>query len=199
MSAGDLYIFSNNASSAADFVNLSTNNTQYDTRQGAFLFDNTLGLTQNFYVAGHYLGPPGDTPTNPVQAAHASLDTLAQFNTNFALGTLQLSDFTTVEVWDAFMGVPGLGTNDGLKAALYLENLVLAPDSLLIISSNVDVYFITSNAWTAANFDLLGDAELHQLVVIPEPNTLMMWSFGVAATVSVRRYKKSCQKRKRNG
>src|SRR5439155_14157886 len=65
MTNGDVFVFSNGATTAASFVNLSTNNTEYDTKPGKFLFSGTLGVTQAFYAAGHELGSAARSPTNP--------------------------------------------------------------------------------------------------------------------------------------
>lgn len=194
MTNGDVFVFThtNGASAAASFVNLSTNRTEYDTVGGKFLFSNALGLTQNLYTAGHDLGPPSTDPTNAIHVSGVTnLNQLAGFSNNFALGTLEIANFTTVRVWDAFIGEPGLGTNDGLKAALYLNDLVMHAHSLLIISSNVEVYFVTSNSWGAANFALLGSGELHQLqlLVVPEPSALLLWYVGLATAIAARRRK----------
>jgi hypothetical protein len=95
-----------------------------------------------------------------------------------------------------------LGTNDGLTAALYLNNLFLGQNSLLIIDTNIQVYFINSNNWGLANIRLLnnqsssfaGDADdynnaingLHQLMVVPEPNILLLLYVGAITAISVR-------------
>ena len=69
-----------------------------------------------------------------------------------------------VRVSDAF-SLLGPGTNDNQRAALYVNQLLMGLNSLLIVDTNVSLYFVGSNNWTAANFVLLGDAELHQIVV----------------------------------
>ena len=199
MTAGDVFIFSNNATTAASFVNLSTNNTQNDMLGGKFLFDSTLALTQNLYTAGHdFNQADATTPTNQITVA--SLSPLPDgYFTNFALGTLEIANSSTVDVWDAFSGDPGLGTNDDLRAALYVTNLVMGADSDLIINSNVSVYFLTSNTWTAANFTLLGgpilgeEGQLHQFIssevlsVVPEPGVSLLWLCGFVTVYAARR------------
>ena len=103
----------------------------------------------------------------------------------------------------AFLALPGLGTNDKLMSGLYLNNLVLGQNSLLIIDTNVQVYFINSNNWGLANIRLLnnqspnfaGDAHsynnaingLHQLMVVPEPNILLLLYVGAITALGVRR------------
>jgi hypothetical protein len=42
--------------------------------------------------------------------------------------------------------------------ALYVDNLLLGLNSLLIISDNVEVYFRTSNSWSSAHYSLLAAA-----------------------------------------
>ena len=102
----------------------------------------------------------------------------------------------TVRVDDAFLGMPGLGTNDNLMAGLYVNNLLMGLDSLLIISTNVQVYFESSNTWSAANFQLAGNptydnsiSGLHQLVVVPEPSIFMLLVIGGIAMARFRNRK----------
>jgi len=119
-------------------------------------------------VAGHDIGPgvgaePPPNATNAVQFGNPN-DPIFGFTNNFALGTLEISDFTTVRVTDAFLGLPGLGTNDGLTAGLYLNNLLMGLDSLLVISSNVQVYFKSSNTWDTSNFKAGRQPDLRQRI-----------------------------------
>jgi uncharacterized membrane protein YdjX (TVP38/TMEM64 family) len=72
----------------------------------------------------------------------------------------------------------------------------MGQNSLLIIDTNVQVYFITSNNWTAANFILLNNAGydntlngIHQLLVIPEPSILLLLYVGALTTWGVRRWR----------
>jgi len=168
MSAGDVFIFKSN------FVNQSTQSNTYNTTVGKFLFDGG-GHTQQFFTAALDLGPGGIYPTLPgatnVLPGHLPTN-------NFVLGTLELSNFSTVMVTDAFV-------TDGQRAALYVENLWLGPSSLLIISNDVSVYFIHSNNWSFANVALLGNAELHQLV--PEPSVMLLLVVGGAGLAWWRR------------
>jgi len=202
MAAGDVYVFTNTqAGTASKFVNLSTNNLANNTAAGKMLFSGGLGLTQTFYAAGHDLGPDPGTPlltaTNNLVAGSSFLG----YANNFALGTLEISNFSTVRVSDAFLGLSGLGANDSLLAGLYLENLFLGANSLLIIDTNVQVYFKNSNNWSLANIRLLnnqgigGDAftydntisGLHQLTIVPEPSVLLLWLGGAGTLWASRR------------
>jgi autotransporter-associated beta strand protein len=183
-SPGDLYIFSNNATTAASFVNLSTNKTQYNTLNSTFLFANTLGLTQEFATAGHDFGPATATATNQIELSNTNPFSLPQYSNNFALGTLEISSFTTVRVDSAFLDG---GSDTDLTAALYLNNLDMGTDSLLIICTNVEVYFINSNNWSLANVQLEGNPNydqifdgIHQFVVVPEPSIVLLWLSSIA-------------------
>ncbi len=208
MAAGDVYIFRTNTTggtTVGSFVDISTNNVANDKLAGKFLFENTtLALTQNFYAAGHDLNQAAAiTPTNQITVATLS-PLPAGYFTNFSLGTLEIANFTTVRVWDAFI-TGGPGTNDNLRAALYVTNLLMGANSFLIISSNVSVYFVTSNNWSAANFTLLGgpvlanQGQLHQFVLpaaVPEPSVLLLWLSGLATVYAARRRNKTNNKRR---
>jgi hypothetical protein len=174
MGASDVIAISGN------FVNISTNANSYDTLAGKFLF-NGVATTQKFYAAGHEMGlaPNPSNPTNWLPGNAIG------FTNNFALGTLEIANFSTVRVSDAF-SLLGPGTNDGLRAALYVNNLFLDVNSFLIVDTNVTVYFANSNNWTAANFVLLGDAELHQ-IFIPEPSVLLLAVGGGVIVTAARR------------
>ena len=190
--SGSVYIFSNNATTASSFINVSTNKSQYNTLQSTFVFDNTLGATQQFSVAGHDFGPAASSSTSTVLTTMNPL-TLPGYSSNFALGTLDISSFTTVQVTDAF-SLLGPGTNDNLEAALYLDNLDMGSNSLLLISANVQLYFVNSNNWTMSNIEFEGNPGLdnsisgiHQIAVIPEPGVLMLWLSGFATIYTARR------------
>src|SRR5207244_956112 len=104
-------------------------------------------LTQQFASAGNNVGNL-DTAGGFNTVAVPTLDPtlLAQYSNNFALGTLELSGISTTEVFDSFI-VGGRG-HGGLEAALFLGDLVLDPGTFLIISNNVQVYFISSNGFS---------------------------------------------------
>ncbi|HLX68164.1 MAG TPA: hypothetical protein VKV04_00935, partial [Verrucomicrobiae bacterium] len=190
---GDVYIFTNNATTAGNFINVSTNKAQYNTLNGDFQFANTLGLTQVFATAGHDFGPATTSATNQIEVFNPDPFSLPEYSNNFALGTLEISSYTTVRVDDAFI-TGGAGTDDNLTAALYLNNLFMGTDSLLLISSNVEVYFITSNNWNLANVQLIGNptydptiSGIHQLVVVPEPAIVLLWLSSIVTVYAARR------------
>jgi T5SS/PEP-CTERM-associated repeat protein len=207
----DVYIFTNKS----HFMNRSTNGVLWNTQSAKFLFNapaGTLDLNedglvgtsadvQDFYAAGHNQEAlaPSYSSTSTVTG-----DWNAATVYNFSLGTLEISNFSTVRVWDAFSGLAGeFGTNDGLRAALYVSNLVMFANSFLIISSNVEVYFLTSNTWGAANYSLLGGGhgiggELHQFnhlaAAVPEPSVALLWGAGAATVYFSRRRQRRCSR-----
>ena len=71
----------------------------------------------------------------------------------------------------------------GLTAMIQMEKKRV--DSLLIVDTNTTVYFASSNGWTSANFVLIGDAELHQ--IIPEPSTVLLLLSGAGVMWRARR------------
>jgi len=201
MAAGDVFVFTNTQpGTAANFINVSTNKTANNMLEGKMLFSGGLALTQTFAVAGHDLGPGQDTPLLTATNLAFAFSSAAGYVNNFALGTLELSNFSTVRVTDAFLDI---GTNDFLMAGLYLENLFLGVGSLLIIDTNVQVYFKNSNDWSLANIRLVdnqaslfgGDtydydnsiSGLHQLTIIPEPSVALLCLAGFATMYLSRR------------
>jgi hypothetical protein len=106
------------------------------------------------------------------------------FDTNYAVGQLWVTN-TTLELAQA---VPG-ETN-----ALFVNDLYLFGNSQLVISNNMDVYFVNSNNWNSSEITLLGNAQIHQLYalnqslsVVPEPNVLVMWLCGAITFWAARR------------
>ncbi len=200
MAAGDVSIFKSN------FVNVSTLSNQYNTVNGKFVMAGQG--TQQFYVAGVNLGGYGSS----LQSSNEQFFTTGSgtfstnsflfgvgepafgYSNNFALGALELSDLSTTVVMDAFGTV---GTNDGLVAGLYLNNLTLDPGSLLIISNNVELYFQSTNGVTGVGLGVLGAGDnililnggsFHQLTAIPEPSILMLLTVGAFAILKYRRW-----------
>jgi len=179
MSAGDVYVFSN----AANFVNLSTQSNQFDTLAGTFLFNSDPTATQSFTVAGLNLGNlDTDGGLNTVPVPTLDPDLLPQFSNNFALGTL---------IVDPPFQFSLIGPDSGPTThGLFLTNLVIDPGASILISNNVQVYFVTSNGWNSSQITLVGNAGLHQLVldvVVPEPSIFLLCASGLAALSAVRR------------
>ena len=197
---GDRYVFQ------GDLVNQSTNKVLWNTLnvtpgtntsgQGTtFLFQGTgLTQTQEFFQAGlaltsGFTGSP--TPlSNGVQDV-TSFAAVGGFQNNFAVGQLMLTN-TTLALAPT---VPG-----GPTGALFVNDLFLFDLSHLVISNNMRLYFVNSNSWDMANITLLGSAEIHQLnsltattnlLVIPEPNVLLMWLSGVVTLWAARRRARS--------
>jgi hypothetical protein len=115
---------------------------------------------------------------------------MSGFKTNFALGTLELTN-TTLQLGQAY---PTALTNN----ALFVKNLFLFDASELTISNKMRIYFVNSNDWSAvgANVTLLGNAEIHQLIslnVVPEPQVLLLWLCGFVTIVGARRRAKRRQ------
>jgi len=184
MGTGDVFAFNNTKDGVlADFVNLSTNPTGYDTTHGEFLFQGSANQTQDFATAGVDLGAgltPGQKYTADMFGAGNSAN-------NFGLGVLDLAAGTTLEVTDA-------NPLDGQRAALYLNDIELSNGAKLIVDPNVTVYYYGSEGINAANVTLLGDGALRQLVnvplSVPEPSSLMLLGLGGVALLIVRRRQK---------
>lgn len=207
--AGDVFHFTTNntgGSGVASFVNQSSSNELWSTQNAAlntsttgdanigtkFLFEGDgTQQTQNFFHAGltltgGFIGIPSSvTDTQTV----SSFSGVAGFSTNFALGTLELTN-TFVKLSDTFGTV---SADDGKLGGLFVKNLFISSDSTLIISNNMRVYFINSNSWSLANITLLGNAEIHQLTlpeqlaVVPEPTVVFLWLSGFATLYAARR------------
>jgi hypothetical protein len=198
--AGDVFIFHEH------FVNQSTQNTTYNTfnttagGSGAagtkFIFDDqSANGTQAFYTAGllltgGFVGTPAPTATGAQTVS--SFAAVTGFVDNFAIDRLELgngSTNSTLMLLDTFGTV---SPSDGNTAAIFVNDLWIFGSSTLIISNNVRLYFVNSNNWSSANFTLLGNAELHQLVleqlnVIPEPTVVFLWLSGLATIYAASR------------
>ena len=190
-SYGSKYIFT------ADLLNQSTNNLHWDTlgvvagtnttgTGTEFLFSGTsLTQTQTFahpglLLTGGFVGSPAN-PTTGVQTVDGYAD---GFSNNFAVGQLWLTNTTLV-----IEQTPG----NTLAGGLFVNDLDLFGAAHLVISNNMTVYFVNSNAWSLAEITLLGNAQIHQLtglgalLVIPEPNVLLMWLCGGLTVWAARR------------
>jgi len=203
--AGDIYRFRSN------FVNQSTQTTTYNTRNTTpgnsgepgtkFIFDGTntvssTGYTQNFFTAGLRLtGGFVGTPT-PLATGVQTVSTFAAvsgFIDNFALDRLELGNTGTNSLL-LLSSTFGL-SDSGNTNALFVNDLWIFGDSRLIISNNTMVYFVNSNNWSTANYQLLGNAQLHQLVlgdnvivaVVPEPTVVLLWLAGIGTIYASRR------------
>ncbi|MCG3148723.1 MAG: hypothetical protein PCFJNLEI_02168 [Verrucomicrobiae bacterium] len=188
LTANDTYIFRSN------FINQITDPTKYDTLTTKFIFNGGSG-TQLYQVAGLSLGAPGTSSLapDPVFFTHVgnsystngfeylSLGSLPAFTNNFSLQTLAIGANTTLRLADNVFG--------GATSGLYVTSLALDAGAQLIISNNVHLYFRGTNGvtglafgdWTdnlGANVLLLPGAGFHQLVVIPEPSTLLLLVTG---------------------
>ena len=195
-SAGDVYEFQK------DFVNQSTQSNTWNTlnvtpgSSGAnatkFILDgDSAGGTQQFFHAGLQLtggfsGSPVPT-SNGVQFV-TSFGAVEGFQSNFALGRLEIGNLDTnsiVLLSDSFANGAGTG-------ALFVDDLFLFGTSDLIISNNMQVYFVNSNTWTMSSIELLGNAGIHQLqlstlTVVPEPGVLLLWACGLGVMYGARR------------
>lgn len=198
--AGDVYIFREH------FVNQSAQNTTYDTMNttpgssGAagtkFIFDDqSSNGTQAFYTAGvlltgGFVGTPSPLVTG-VQTV-SSFAAVTGFIDNFALDRLEIGNANTNST---LMLVDTFGTvsaDDGNIASLFVNDLWIFGSSHLVLSNNTRLYFVNSNSWTSANFTLLGNAQLHQLVLgaasaVPEPSVVLLWLAGLGTVYAARR------------
>jgi hypothetical protein len=188
-SAGDAYIFTNNGSHVASFVNQSAQSNAFNTVTAKFVFDATLSLTQTMYAAGSNIGNLSLLGGfDAVLVGTAATNALFQYQNNFALGTLEIDSTTMV----ADAAVDGGVDHGGLQAALFVNELDLAPGAHLVISNDVQIYFITSNAFSSSQVTLLGDAGLHLLtsdasLVVPEPAVVLLWLSSIATIYAARK------------
>ena len=180
---GDVDIFQ------GDLSNQSTRSNAWQTLNVApgsgpgsgtkFLFEGTgLTLTQRFTDVGQALtnGFTGiaDPLSNGVQTVSA-FTSVAGFVDNFAVGELELTNTTLVLAQAA----PSLTPN-----ALFVNDLFLT-DARLILSNNMQVYFVNSNSWSMSQITLLDNAQIHQLTTgviaaVPEPSMILLWLGGLA-------------------
>jgi len=140
-----------------EFAGTSVTQTQVFTHPG-------LLLTGGF-DGGPVVG------SNAVQNVTSFVD-VAGFQANFALGQLSLTN-TTLVLTQAVAGAGALFVND-----LFLLD---AGNTHLVIADNMRLYFVNSNGWDMANVTLLGNAEIHQLTLIPEPGALALTMVGLGA------------------
>lgn len=209
-SAGDVYTFTSN------FVNQSSQNTSYNTLNttpggsGAagtkFIFNGTNTLsassyTQQFFTAGlkltgGFTGTPSPSATG-VQLV-TSFPAVTGFDNNFALDRLEIGNAGTNSILELSASADiGGGANTN---ALFVNDLWVFGGSQLIISNNVDLYFVNSNNFSSADITLLGNAELHQLELnpesaVPEPTVVLLWLSGGATLYFARRRSRKFGKR----
>ena len=192
--ANDVYIFK------ADLLNQSTNSASWNTLN-VTPGTNTIGTGTEFLFSGagstQYFQTPGLLLTggfvglaSNATAPQLVSGTAAGFGGNFAVGQLVLQD--------AHLTLTPSGAPDGLTNALFVNDLFLYGASMLVISNDLQVYFVNSNSWNLADITLLGNAQIHQLtglgasLVIPEPNVLLMWLCGgVTLWAARRRHRRS--------
>ncbi|MCG3148980.1 MAG: hypothetical protein PCFJNLEI_02432 [Verrucomicrobiae bacterium] len=191
-STGDVFRFHNG------LTNQSTNNLTWQTLNvtpgtntigGGTLFEfagTSLTHTQEFTHPGLLLtGGFDGTPTplsNGVQGV-TSFGDVTGFQANFALAQLWVTN-TTLVLTQAVAGAGALFVND-----LFLLD---TSNTHLVIADNMRLYFVNSNGWDMTSITLLGNAEIHQLflenmVVIPEPNVLLLCVAGLLTLWLARR------------
>jgi autotransporter-associated beta strand protein len=176
MTSGDVNIFK------ANFYNESTQSNSWNTLKGKFVFD---GGTLTMEVAGLDVGgdgllPVGPlSPTNEFTNSQGVMPPIWRFTNNFALGTLELTEGTALNLIDAFPG--------GAKAGLYVQYLDLKPRSLLIINNNVELYYMHTNTiggisygdtYTGGNVWIKEGGSFHYLNVVPEPSIAILLTIG---------------------
>ena len=123
MSAGDVFIFTNGASTVGSFINLSTQSNTTSLLNGKFVFNSTLSTTQQLATAGDNIGNLS-TAHDFSQVLVSTIDTtlLSQYSNNFAVGELQLSGTSTTLVFD--VSAAGCWSHATTEAALF-RNMLL--------------------------------------------------------------------------
>jgi hypothetical protein len=166
-----------------DFVNGSTNNMAFNTRNGTMVFGTTGAMTNTFEVASQNLG------TN-----------VAGFDNNFALGTLTVTNHIAfVDNINNLTGLPSTGTNEVLYVDILhlLSGVTMKIDTLTIY---VGLQFVDDNistTYTSGVINAGNNADLvnvffengGQIVFIPEPSTAALMLLGAGALAGGRRRK----------
>lgn len=184
----------------SNFYNRSYMSNEYDTLAGRFVFNGAGGYTQSFYVAGIDMlgtnGVPIGTPSQTNAFLVLGPQPIIGYSNNFALSSLEVGSLNTTS---SLVLVDTRGTlepDDGRKAGLYVHSFSIAPGSLLIISNNVEFYFMSSNGVSGVslgtlnpgdNVLILAGGSFHQLNVVPEPSILFLLTVGAAGIVWYRR------------
>ena len=166
--AGDVYIFTNGASTAANFINNSTQADLYDTALAKFLFGGTSLATQEYYTAGVNLGTNGVANNGP----HLQQITQAEFD---ALGTNNYAVGTLVDAGN--LGI--YGGNGPLGSALYVDNLVLEQEAKLFIDSNTWLYYVNADIGTDATISYAPGSSGGGVKSVPEPSMFGLLGLGV--------------------
>jgi T5SS/PEP-CTERM-associated repeat protein len=195
-SAGDVYEFQKS------FVNQSTRSNNWNTLNvtpgssgspgTTFIFDgNGATGTQQFFQAGLQL--TGGFNGSPVPSSNgvqlvSSFGAVSGFETNFALGTLDIGNADT----NSIVMLSSSFSSGSVTGALFVNDLDLYGTSELIISNNMELYFVSSNDWSMSNIELLGNGGIHQLqegqaAVVPEPGVLLLWVCGAGVVYAARR------------
>lgn len=178
--AGDVYVFNGN------LINQSTQSNNWNTlnvtpgstttvASTEFLFQGTgANSTQTFATVGLLLTNGFTTISNNEQVV-SSYGAVSGFDNNFALGELAISNTTLVLAQT---------TPSSITNALFVNDLYLFAGAQLVISNNMDVYFVNSNGWDISQITLDSGAKIYQLsgspipLTVPEPSVLLMWLAG---------------------
>ncbi len=176
-SNGDLFVFSR------DFINQSTNRTQFDLSRSALLFTNGAGVTV------HTLNL---TNSGAVDMGAVGMN-VAQLATNFSIGTLSISlsnnvtltglksGAATNALYVGWLDLSAWNTNAGASLTNALFAALTLPD--------INLYYDAGDARNAylqdASYALWGGGGL--LIPIPEPSTFLIVLSGAALLVAIRR------------